>query len=104
MSGVSGFTVKTSELRSGTGDVTAMRDDCAAIATDVIAALIGMAGLAGHAGVESALSAAAGQGEGTYSGAVQVYQRISSALPASADAYDGAEQAIIAKTLGLLAP
>ena len=89
---------RTSQLRSGSSDVSGLQSRCASIASDAVGALVGMAGAAGHPAVQSALTGAGGHGGTAYSTADEVYQQLSDGLSGSADIYDGAESTIIMRT------
>jgi hypothetical protein len=61
-----GFSVSPSKLQAGSQEVSRLQERNLIIAEDVIGALGGMTGSAGHAGLVSALSGAEGQGVRTF--------------------------------------
>jgi hypothetical protein len=102
MSMSQGFSVNPAKLQAGSQEVGELLERCQAIAAGAIAALSGMADSAGHLGLASALTGAAGQGARTFFGIGSVYQHVSGGLDASADTYASTEQAIAAKARTIL--
>jgi hypothetical protein len=87
-----GYTVRAAELAAGGKDVTGLLDTCEKIASDAVTAMTGMGEAAsGHAGLASALLAAAEQGTKTFLGIGAAYQYTGTSLDASAGTYAQAE-------------
>jgi hypothetical protein len=98
----SGFTVRTGALVSGSQDIAGLQGRCLAIAEDAVASLAAMADSAGHPSLSSALSGAAERGNGAFAGMWAAFGHASRSLAATATNYDGAEQANVAGSAGLL--
>jgi hypothetical protein len=81
-----GFSVVADELGAGSQDMAYLQQNCQAIAEDVLAALTGMAGEAGHAGLGAALSAAARGGNHAFTGMWAAYGHTSQTLATSTSA------------------
>ena len=92
-----GFSVRASKLQVGSQDVAGLQGRCEVVARDVVDALAGMAGSAGHPALASALTGAAGQGLVTFWAIGTAYQHVSDGLNASAETYSNAERAIAVK-------
>jgi hypothetical protein len=88
-----GFSVRTDELRAGSQDMAALQGRCQIIAQYVVATLTAMAGSAGHPGLASALTGAAGRGNRAFAGMLAAYGHASNGLAASAQNYADADQA-----------
>jgi uncharacterized protein YukE len=91
---MAGLKVRTSELLSGSKDVTKLQDRCATVGADAVGVLAEMVARAGHLAVASALSRTASLGATTYVAAAEVYQHISQNLSGSAGTYETAEQGV----------
>ena len=97
-----GFTVNAGALSGGGQQVTGLVPSVESTASDVVQAITGMAGSAsGHAGLASALMSAAGSSTKTFLYLGVVYRYVGEGLAATASAYDGAEQAIVASISGI---
>jgi hypothetical protein len=92
-----GFSVNAAKLRSGSQQVSELQHRCELIAQDAVDALAGMASLAGHQVLASALTGAAGQGLVTFWAVGTAYQHVSNGLSVSAETYSNTERAITAK-------
>jgi len=92
-----GFSVNAAKLRTGSEQVSDLQSRCELIADDAIDALAGMASLAGHPVLASALTGAAGQGSVTFWAVGAAYQHVSNGLSASAETYSNTERAIAAR-------
>ena len=89
-----GFSVNAAKLQAGSGQVSGLQDRCEVIAGDATDTLTGMAGSAGHAGLASALSDAAGRGIKVFLVLGAAYGHVSSGLSASATNYTKTDQGI----------
>jgi hypothetical protein len=89
-----GFSVRPGELRAGSLDVADLQGRCQVLAEYVVATLSAMAGSAGHPGLASALTGAAGRGNRAFAGMLAAYGHASDGLAASAQNYSSTDQAI----------
>jgi hypothetical protein len=96
-----GFSVNAAKLQEGSGQVSELQGRCGVIAGDAADTLTGMAGSAGHTGLASALSGAAGQGIKAFLVLGAAYEHVSSSLSASATNYSKTDQSITGQ-LGLI--
>jgi hypothetical protein len=96
-----GFSVNAAKLQESSGQVSGLQVRCEVIAGDAADTLTDMAGSAGHAGLASALSGAAGQGIKAFLVLGAAYGHVSSSLSASATNYAKADQGITGQ-VGLL--
>jgi hypothetical protein len=92
-----GFSVKPRGLEAGSQVVADLQSRCQLIAEHVVRTLAAMAGSAGHAGLVSALTAAAAKGDRAYTGMWAAYGHTSHGLAGSARAYATSDQAVAAK-------
>lgn len=92
-----GFSVNAAKLQEGSQEVGNLRARCEAVAGDAVDALAGMASLAGHPVLASALTGAAGQGLVTFWAVGTAYDHVSNGLSVSAETYSSTERAIAAK-------
>jgi hypothetical protein len=88
-----GFSVRPGQLLAGSQNVAALQGRCQLIADYVVETLTAMAGSAGHAGLASALTGAAGRGDRAFTGMCAAYGHASNGLAASGQNYAGADQA-----------
>src|ERR1700733_3153915 len=98
---VQGFSVNAAKLQESSGQVSGLQVRCEVIAGDAADTLTDMAGSAGHAGLASALSGAAGQGIKAFLVLGAAYGHVSSSLSASATNYAKTDQGITGQ-VGLL--
>jgi hypothetical protein len=96
-----GFSVNAAKLQESSGQVSGLQVRCEVIAGDAADTLTDMAGSAGHAGLASALSGAAGQGIKAFLVLGAAYGHVSSSLSASATNYAKTDQGITGQ-VGLL--
>jgi len=96
-----GFTVKPSVLQSNGQGATDLQEYCQAVAVDAVETLAGMASSAGHPGLASALTEAAGRGDKAFSGMLAAYGHAATGLAASGQTYANADQANAARTKGV---
>jgi hypothetical protein len=87
-----GYTVSAASLAKGGQDVTSLLTTCERIASDAVSAMGGMAGAAGHAGLEAALLGATEQGTKTFLDIGAAYQHVGVNLDQTADTYATTEQ------------
>lgn len=87
-----GFTVSAASLAQGGEDIAGLLTPCERIASDAVSALGGMAGAAGHAGLEAALLGAAQQGTKTFLDIETAYQHVGVNLDQTAHTYAATEQ------------
>jgi hypothetical protein len=92
-----GFSVNAAKLRTGSEQVSDLEGRCEIIAGEAVDALAGMASLAGHPALASALTGAAGQGLVTFWAVGSAYHHVSNGLNISAETYSSTERAIAAK-------
>lgn len=96
-----GFTVKASVLQSRSQDASGLQEYCQAVAVDAVETLAGMASSAGHPGLTSALTDAAGRGNKAFSGMLAAYGHAAKGLAASGQTYANADQANAARAKGI---
>jgi uncharacterized protein YukE len=89
-----GFSVTPSALQAGSQDVASLQGRCMAVGQDAVGALTAMAGTAGHPGLESALTGAAGRGNKAFTGMWAAYGHCSQGLATSAQTYSSNESAL----------
>ena len=87
-----GFTVSAASLASGGEDVASLLTSCERIASDAVSAMGGMAGAAGHAGLEAALLGATEQGTRTFLDIGAAYEHVGVSLDETAHTYATTEQ------------
>jgi tetrahydromethanopterin S-methyltransferase subunit H len=91
-----GFSVRASKLQAGSQDVAELQGIWQVLADNAVTAMGAMAGAAGHAGLTSALSEAAGKGNKSFTGLWAAYGHVSSSLTSCAVTYTKADQAAAA--------
>jgi hypothetical protein len=89
-----GFSVTPPALQAGSENVAGLQSRCLAVGEDAVQALTAMAGAAGHPGLESALSGAAGRGNSAFTGMWAAYGHCSQGLAGSAQTYASNENAL----------
>jgi hypothetical protein len=99
-----GFTVKASVLQSRSQDASDLQEYCQAVAVDAVETLAGMASSAGHPGLASALTDAAGRGDKAFGGMLTAYGHAAKGLAASGQTYANAEQTNTARAKGIVDP
>jgi hypothetical protein len=97
-----GFTVSPSGLETGSQVTGGLQSRCELIAEYVVTTLTAMASSSGHAGLESALKAAAGTGNRAYTDMWAAYGHASQSLAASAHSYSSADQSIAGRAGALI--
>jgi hypothetical protein len=97
-----GFSVDAGKLSAGSQDMNGLRDRCETIAGDAVGALSGMAGAAGHPGLASALSGAAGDGARTFFMIGSAYGHAGTSLTTTAQNYTNSNQSVIGNLNGFL--
>ena len=88
-------------LQTGSQDVAGLQQTCRAIAEDVVSSLTSMAGAAGHPGLSSALTGAAGHGSHAYTTMWAAYGHASQGLAGSAQVYFSADDTVASKAKGI---
>lgn len=90
-----GFTVRTSALRSASGQMAGLQHECQQLGGQVAATLTGLAQAAGGGQLSGALERMAGIGIQRFLDASAVFQHTSEGLTQNADSYDSAEAGIV---------
>jgi hypothetical protein len=86
-----GFTVRSSVLASGSGQMKAMTGQCGSAAGTVTETLSGMRAAAGHPQVTAALAGAADAAGRAFLDAALLYGHVTEGLARSAHFYDSAD-------------
>lgn len=87
-----GFSVNALRLGEGSQDITGLLNRCEAIAADAMQAMTAMGGVAGHAGLTSALDGSAELGAKAFLDLGAAYRHVATGLATSADTYTQTEQ------------